>query len=55
MNLLILTICHLTQLVQATSSLEGAHPSMEWLLEELNGAHLRLSASVVCFTMCNNK
>jgi len=46
--LLIWTIVHLITLVQPDSGLEAAHLSMKWLLDELNGAHLRLSASVVC-------
>jgi len=37
------------QLVQSTLGFGGSASPMEWLLHELNGAHLRLSASVVCY------
>lgn len=43
----LVTIFHLVQLVQSSFRLEGAPPQYERLLSELNGGHLRLSATVV--------
>jgi len=47
-HLLVFTIGNFIQLVQ------GAPSQIEWLLKELNGAHLRLSASAVCYRIILN-
>lgn len=46
-HLLILANYHMIGRVQVASQLEGAPTSIDWLLHELNGAHLRLSIAVV--------
>ncbi len=45
---LVVTIFYLIQLVRSSSRPENAPLPDEWLLRELNGGHLRLSATVVC-------
>ncbi len=51
MHLIIFANGLLNQLVHSNSNLEGTSEPNEWLLQELNGAHLRLSAIAVGFTL----
>jgi len=53
---LVVTFFYSIQLVRSSSRPENAPLPDEWLLRELNGGHLRLSATVVCFliTLINN-
>ena len=54
-HLLILIHCNMIGRVQLASQLEGSPPPIDWLLRELNGAHLRLSIAVVCIHAYNVK